>query len=174
MHNLPRWPDYRPFQKSEIVWSATYQFFDLWLWKIYTRNYSPSSLYTFLQNFNLMLREKAMMIFPKSPVWNVIQESAKIPTSSDNISANIARKDLKFGSEIQRDFISNGFFLKLLKRRRTKVIAKIPRWPVWSSKTLEFKALITNVMKPAQEKIEKLDQWLRIQPLRGGNLLYIT
>ena len=31
-----------------------------------------------------------------------------------------------------------------------------------------------NVMKPAQEKIEKIDQCLRIQPLRGGNLLYIT
>ena len=30
------------------------------------------------------------------------------------------------------------------------------------------------VMKPAQEKIEKIDQRLRIQPLRGGNLLYIT
>ena len=29
-------------------------------------------------------------------------------------------------------------------------------------------------MKPAQEKIEKIDQRLRIQPLRGGNLLYIT
>ena len=31
-----------------------------------------------------------------------------------------------------------------------------------------------HVMKPAQEKIEKIDQRLRIQPLRGGNLLYIT
>ena len=30
------------------------------------------------------------------------------------------------------------------------------------------------VMKPTQEKIEKIDQRLRIQPLRGGNLLYIT
>ena len=29
-------------------------------------------------------------------------------------------------------------------------------------------------MKPAQEKIEKIDQRLRIQPLRGGNLLSIT
>ena len=31
-----------------------------------------------------------------------------------------------------------------------------------------------SVMKPAQEKMEKIDQRLRIQPLRGGNLLYIT
>ena len=30
------------------------------------------------------------------------------------------------------------------------------------------------VMKPAQENIEKIYQRLRIQPLRGGNLLYIT
>ena len=29
-------------------------------------------------------------------------------------------------------------------------------------------------MNPAQEKIEKIDQRLRFQPLRGGNLLYIT
>jgi len=29
-------------------------------------------------------------------------------------------------------------------------------------------------MKPAQEKIEKIDQRVRIQPLRGGNLLYIN
>lgn len=31
-----------------------------------------------------------------------------------------------------------------------------------------------HVMKPAQEKIEKIDQRLRLQPLWGGNLLYIT
>ena len=31
-----------------------------------------------------------------------------------------------------------------------------------------------NVMKPTHKKIEKRDQCLRIQPLRGGNLLYIT
>jgi len=30
------------------------------------------------------------------------------------------------------------------------------------------------VMKPAHKMIEKIDQRLRIQPLRGGNLLYIT
>jgi len=39
---------------------------------------------------------------------------------------------------------------------------------------LEGKNDIPSVMKPAQEKIEKIDQRLRIQPLRGGNLLYIT
>ena len=31
-----------------------------------------------------------------------------------------------------------------------------------------------SVMKPSQEKIENIDQRLRIQPLQGGNLLYIT
>ena len=63
-----------------------------------------------------------------------------------------------------------GFF-RVLKRCRKNVIARMPRGPVWSSETLESKALIPNVMKPAQEKIEKIDQNLRIQPLRGGNLL---
>jgi len=115
-----------------------------------------------------------MTIFPRSPVCNVIQESAKIPTSSDHISTNIVRKALKFGFEVQHDFFSNGVFFFFLKCHRKKVIAKIPRCPVWSSKTLESKATIPNVMKLAQEKIEKIDQRLIIQPLQGGNLLYIT
>ena len=51
-----------------------------------------------------------MTIFPRSPVWNVIQESAKRPTSSDHNSENIARKALTFGPEVQRDVLSNGFF----------------------------------------------------------------
>jgi len=135
---------------------------------MHKRNYSPSSFCIFLWNFNLIPREKFMTIFPKSPVLNVIRESAKRPTFSDHMSANIMRKALKFGPKVQRDFISNGFFLRLLKRHRKKVIVKIPRWPVWSSETLESKALIPNVMKPAQEKIGKIDQRLRIQPLRGG------
>ena len=75
-----------------------------------TSNYSPSYFCTFLRNFNLIPREKVMTIFPRSPVWNVIQESAKRPTSSDHISENIARKDLKFGPKVQRKFFSNGFF----------------------------------------------------------------
>jgi len=80
--------------------------------KIYIRNYSPSSFCTFLQNFNLILKEKFMTIFPKSPVWNIIQESAKKSTSSDHISANIARKALKFGPKVQCNFFSNGFFFR--------------------------------------------------------------
>ena len=54
-----------------------------------------------------------------------------------------------------------------------KVIAKMPRWLVRSRETLESKALIPNVMKPAHKKIEKRDQRLQNKPLRGGNLLYI-
>ena len=77
---------------------------------MHTRNYSLSSFCTFLRNFNLIPREKVMTIFPRSPVWNVIQESAKRPIYSDHIFAIIVRKDLKFGPEIQRDFFSNGFF----------------------------------------------------------------
>jgi len=58
-----------------------------------------------------MLREKVMTIFPRSPVLNVIQESAKGPNSSDHISTNIAQKALKFRPEIQHDVFSNGIFL---------------------------------------------------------------
>ena len=43
-----------------------------------------------------------------------------------------------------------------------------------SNKELSQYQKLEAVMKPAQEKIEKIDQRLRIQPLRGGNLLYIT
>ena len=161
MHNLPRWPDYRPFQKSEVVWSAMCQIF-LWCWKRYIGNYSPSSFYKFWRNFNPIPREKFMTIFPSSPVLNVIQESAIRPTSSDHISANIVCKALKFGPKVQRDVLLNGFFLWLLKRHRKNVISKMPWSPVWSSKTLESKALIPNVMELAQEKIEKIDQRLRI------------
>jgi len=135
---------------------------------MHKRNYSPSSFCTFLWNFNPIPTENVMMIFPRSPVWNVIQESAKRPTSSNHNSTKIAWKALKFGPTVQRDVFSNGFFLRLLKHHRKKFIAKMPRWPVWSSETLESKALIPNVMKPAQEKIEKIDQFLRIQPLRGA------
>ena len=56
-----------------------------------------------------MLREKVMTILPRSPVWDVIREPAKTLTSLDHISENIARKYLKFGPEVHRDFSSNGF-----------------------------------------------------------------
>jgi len=39
--------------------------------------------------------------------------------------------------------------------------------------SLESKYLIPNVMKPARKKIEMIDQHVRIQSVRGGNLLYI-
>ena len=53
---------------------------------------------------------------------------------------------------------------------------KVPNFPkekVLQEEVME-KDVMEIVMKPAQEKIEKIDQRLRIQPLRGGNLLYIT
>ena len=67
---------------------------------IYIRNCSLSYFYTFLQNFNSMLREKVMMIFPKSPIWNVIQQSTKRPNSLAHISANVVQKDLKFRPKV--------------------------------------------------------------------------
>jgi len=68
-----------------------------------------------------------MMLFPRSPIWNVIQESATIPTSSYHISANIARTALKFESEVQHDFFSNGFFFATSKTSQKKVIEKMPQ-----------------------------------------------
>jgi len=53
-----------------------------------------------------------MTIFPRSPVWNVLQESAKRPTSSDHISVNIVWKALKFRPKVQCDIVSMGFFFR--------------------------------------------------------------
>ena len=63
----------------------------------------------FLENSNLMLREKVMMIFPRSPVWDIIREFAKTLTSLNHILKNIARQDLKFGLEVHQEIGSNGF-----------------------------------------------------------------
>jgi len=43
----------------------------------------------------------------------------------------------------------------------------MPRWPVWSSETIESKALISNVIQPTHKIEEKIDQWLQNQPLQG-------
>ena len=48
--------------------------------------------------------------FPRSRVWNVIQQSTKRATSSVHISANIVQKALKFEPEVHYVFVSNGFF----------------------------------------------------------------
>jgi len=84
-----------------------------------------SSFFTFLRNFNLMLREKVMTILPSSPVWNVIQEFAKRPTSSDHISANILQKSLKFRPEVQCDFVTNGVFFFASNDNSNGVITSI-------------------------------------------------
>ncbi len=54
-----------------------------------------------------------------------------------------------------------------------RFLAKIPWWPLWSSETLESKALIPNVMQRDHKIEEELDQRLQNKPLQGGNLLYI-
>jgi len=41
-----------------------------------------------------------MTIFPRSHVWNVIRESAKILTSLDHISENVVRQALKFRPKV--------------------------------------------------------------------------
>ena len=61
-----------------------------------------------------------------------------------------------------------------MKPRRKNVITNIPIWLIWRSESLESQALIPNVMKQTHKIEEKRDQWLRNQPLQGGNLLYIT
>ncbi len=61
-------------------------------------------------------------MLPRSPVWNVIQESTKIATSSYHTSTNIARKALKFRPAVQNNFGPSEFFFQHLKHRRKEVI----------------------------------------------------
>ncbi len=74
-----------------------------------TQKNNSMSSFCNLRKFNLMLRAKVMTIFPRSPIWNVIQEFEKTLTSSYHISPNIVRQTLKFGPEVQNDFSSNAF-----------------------------------------------------------------
>jgi len=67
-----------------------------------------------------------MMIFPRSPIWDVIWEPAKTITSFSHISEDIARKYMKCRPEVHQDFGSNGFHIQLLKCCRKQVITKIP------------------------------------------------
>jgi len=60
-------------------------------------------------NFNLILREKVMMIFPRLPIWDVIREPAKTITSFHHISKNIVIQDVKFEPAVHQYFGSNGF-----------------------------------------------------------------
>ena len=68
--------------------------------------------------------------------------------------------------------------LQNLVRQNPSLFQMVDRLNVKLDGILENTIIIVDsweyVMKPAQEKIEKIDQRLRIQPLRGGNLLYIT
>ena len=65
-------------------------------------------------------------------------------------------------------------FFFLLKCHRKKLQRKCHDDLFGVAKPQNPKASIPNVMKPAHKRIEKIDQCLRIQPLRGDNLLYIT
>ena len=58
-----------------------------------------------------MSETQVMTIFPRPLVWDEILDPAKILNSSNHISKNIAKQDLKFVHEFPQDFGSNGFFL---------------------------------------------------------------
>jgi len=73
-----------------------------------------------------MLIETIMTIFLRSPVWDVIREHAETLNFLDCISENIMKQELKFGFEVQKHFLSNGFLFYILKLCSTKVIVKIP------------------------------------------------
>ena len=61
----------------------------------------------FHNNWPSIIRKDVKTIWT---ILNVIHDYAKVPTSSDHIAENIARKDLKFRPEIQRDVFLNGIF----------------------------------------------------------------
>ena len=52
-----------------------------------------------------MLKERVMKIFPRSPLWDEIQEPKKALPSTDHISENIVNQAKKFLNELPQDFI---------------------------------------------------------------------
>ena len=166
MSNLPQWPDYRPFQKSKLVWSATSHCFNLWLWKIYKWKLQSVLFLYLLTKFQSNAQKESYDDFPQVTCFECNSGACK----KANFLRSYLRKYRAKSSEI-RTQCSAPILLKWVffcdfwnVTKKKKVIAKMPWWLVWSSETLESKALIPNVMKPAQEKI---DQRLIIQPFRG-------
>ena len=142
-------------------------YFDLWLWQFILFLY-------LLMKFHSDAERESYDDFPQV---TCLECNSGVCKKTNFLRSYIRKYSAKISKIKTRDLarcLLKWVFFQLLKRHRKNFIAKMPRWPVWSSETLESKALIPNVMKPAQEKIEKIDQRLRIQPLRGGNLLYIT
>ena len=71
-----------------------------------------------------MLREKVMMIFPRSPIWYGIMEPAKTLTSLDHISENIVNQDLKFIYEVHQYFNSTWLKFQILRLCKKKMLER--------------------------------------------------
>jgi len=69
--------------------------------------------------------------------------------------------------DLESVFLKWVFFLAS-ETSQKKVIAKIPRWPVWSSETLESRTLIPNVMKLAHKRQERNINTLEFSLFEGA------
>jgi len=148
--------------------------FNLWLWKnIYKKLQFILFLYL-LMKFQSDAQKESYDDFPQVTYLECNSGVCKKTNFLRSYLCKYSTKSSEIRTRDSARCLLRWFFLIFWNIAENKVIAKMPRWPVWSSETLESKALIPNVMKPAQEKIEKINPRLRIQPLWGGNLLYIT
>ena len=84
--------------------------FLLQVWNWYIGNYSSCTFGHILRNSNPMLKERFMMILPRSPLWDEIWEPAKTLNSTDHIYENIANQYLKILHELPHDFLANEVF----------------------------------------------------------------
>ena len=105
--------------------------FILSLLNLYPRNYSLCACNHFLRHSNPMPRESVIELFPRSPLWDEIQELEKSLPSTDHISKNIAIQALKFFDEFSQDFSFAPYECQILNLRRKNFIAQMPRWPVY-------------------------------------------
>ena len=78
-----------------------------------------------------MLRDRFVAIFPTSPLLDETREPVKTLTSIDHISKNIANQVLKFFEKFPQDFSFAPYESQTLTLRTKKVIAQMPRWPVY-------------------------------------------
>ena len=95
--------------------------------------------------------------------------------SRDYRNPNILRSYLQKCSETKYEIWTWGlarsclkWLFLLLKCRQKLVVEKIPRWPLWTSETLESKALIPNVMKQDYRKIKNIDECLEFSLFEGA------
>ena len=121
-----------------------------------------------------MLKEKVMTIFPRSPVWKC---NSGVCKKTNFLKSYLCKYSTKRSELRIRDLarcLLKWVFVLASETSQEKSYCENSMMTCLEQRNPGIQSSDTKFYEPAQEKIEKIDQRLRIQPLRGGNLLYIT